>query len=262
MFTERVHRLTVYTLFEGTSEGLAALYNEEYFRGEEYADYVGDKRVTQKNLRKWLRVVRSYVEGGKLVEVGCAYGFFLELAREHFDVLGYDVSEEAVQYANDIIGVPARCRDFLSDDSLNQGSVDAIASWDVIEHLPEPDRFIRRCNEVLHPGGYLFLTTGDIDSWVARRQGKRWRLICPPIHTQYFSGRTIKHLLMRDGFETVKIFYPGYWRSLEQMLHGIFTSSSHHKPSAIYRVLRKITPKKIPIYLNTFDIMFVVARKK
>jgi SAM-dependent methyltransferase len=245
-----------------TGTDLQALYGPGYFSGDEYADYVGDKAVIQKNLRRWLRIIREYMHEGSLVEVGSAYGFFLELAQKHFQVLGYEVSEDVAQYANAVLGVPTRCKNFLADDTLTPGSVDVVALWDVIEHLEAPDQFIGRSAEVLRSGGYLFLTTGDIDSWLARHQGPRWRLIHPPTHLQYFSRKTISRLLTRKGFEVVRVLYPGYLRSIEQILHGIFVLGNHRQPPAIYRILKKALPGKMGIYLNTFDIMYVVARRR
>ena len=245
-----------------SQQDLHSLYGPEYFCGDEYSDYLGDKAVIQRNLRRWLRTVRKYVPGGSLVEVGSAYGFFLELAQEHYQVVGYDVSEEAVDYANTVLGVPSRCRDFLSDDSLTAGSVDVVAMWDVIEHLEAPEPFVERSAQMLRPGGYLFLTTGDISSWLARKQGPRWRLIHPPTHLQYFSRTTISHLLALKGFDVVRISYPGYWRSIEQILHGVFVLGRRREPPAIYRVLRRVLPGRMSIYLNTFDITYVIARKK
>ena len=59
--------------------------------------------------------------------------------------------------------------------------------------------------EVLKPGGRLFLTTGDIGSWVARIQGPRWRLIHPPTHLHYFSKATITRLLTGLGFSVQEV---------------------------------------------------------
>lgn len=244
------------------AESLLKLYGVGYFEGDEYADYLGDKKVYQKNLDRWLRIVRRYTPGGSLVEVGSAYGFFLELAQEHFDAFGYDVSEEAVRYANDVIGVHTRSHDFLSDDSLATGSVDAVAMWDLIEHVAKPDRFIERSAEVLRPGGHLFLTTGDIDSWLPRRQGLGWRLIHPPTHLSYFSAKTMTRLLNRKGFDVETISHPGYWRSIHQILYGLFVFGRTGRPPAAYRILDLLLPGRVGIYLNTFDIMYVVARKR
>ena len=242
-------------------EELQALYGSGYFCGDEYADYLADKRVIQKSFRKRLATVRRHVEGGRLVDVGCAYGFFLELAQEHFTVLGYDVSEQAVEYASGVLGVPAVCADFLSDESLKASSMDVVTMWDVIEHLAEPGRFVDRSWEVLRDGGHLFLTTGDIDSWLARRQGRRWRLIHPPTHLQYFSAATIRRLLETRGFEVVRVLYPGHWRTVRQILHGLFVFGRNGRSSTVHRIASRLMPADLGIYMNTFDIMCVIARK-
>jgi len=240
---------------------IPSLYKEDYFNGDEYADYFGDKKIIQKNLNKWLKVVRQHVPGGSLVEVGSAYGFFLELAQKKFDVVGYEVDTEVVKAARQIVKGDVRNQDFLSDDSISNESVDAVVMWDVIEHLAEPDHFIERSAQILKLGGHIFLTTGDIDSWLPRRQGPRWRLIHPPTHLQYFSVETLQRLLKRYGFEIVRVSHPGYWRSVEQILHGLFVFNKTTHPPLPYRILKRILPRKLGIYLNTYDIMLVAAKK-
>lgn len=243
-------------------EELRALYGPMYYAGNEYSDYIGDKKITQKNFRRWLRTVRSHVSEGSLVEVGCAHGFFLELAQGNFNAIGYDVSEDAVQYANDVLGVSARNTDFLTDEDLAADSFDAIVMWDVIEHLSKPDAFIERAIQLLRPGGFLFLTTGDIESRLARIQGAGWRMIEIPAHLQYFSGKTIRQMLSGKGFNVVRIEYPGYWRSVGQIIHGLSAKASPGLRLNLYRYLGRLIPKKLGVWLNTFDIMLVVAQKQ
>lgn len=178
-----------------------------YYAGNEYSDYVGDKKIIQKNFQRWLRTVRSHVSEGSLVEVGCAHGFFLELAQGNFNVIGYDVSENAVQYTDDVLGVSARNTDFLTDEDLAANSFDAIVMWDVIEHLSKPDLFVERATQLLRPSGFLFLTTGDIESQLAQIQGAGWRMIEIPAHLQYFSGKTIRQMLSGNEFDVVRIEY-------------------------------------------------------
>jgi len=245
-----------------SSDDLESLYSEQYFAGDEYADYLGDKKVIQRNLRRWLKIVHRHVGGGSLLEVGSAYGFFLELAREHFDAIGFDVSDDAVRHSKEVLGVDAKSGDFLTDRSIKDGSVDAVAMWDVLEHVDAPGLFVDRAAELLRPGGHLFITTGDIDAWLPRRQGPGWRLIHPPTHLQYFSQGTMTRMLESKGFDVVAVSHPGYWRSVKQILHGLFVFGHQSGPSAAYRFLIKVLPGGLSVYINTFDIMLVVARKR
>jgi SAM-dependent methyltransferase len=172
------------------------------------------------------------------------------------------MSEDAVRYSKEILGVDAKSGDFLTDRSIEDGSVDAVAMWDVAEHVDAPGRFVERAAELLRPDGYLFITTGDIDAWLPRRQGPRWRLIHPPTHLQYFSQITMTRMLENRGFDVVSVSHPGYWRSVRQILHGLFVFGKSHEPSAAYKILNQLLPKKLGVYMNTFDIMYVVARKR
>ena len=54
--------------------------------------------------------------------------------------------------------------------------------WDTIEHLAEPEAYLEKIAKSLPVGGWLFLTTGDIGSPMARARGSRWRMIHPPTH--------------------------------------------------------------------------------
>jgi SAM-dependent methyltransferase len=242
-------------------EKLRCLYGEAYFFGDEYVDYLGDRRVFERNFRRRLTLVRRYQPDGLLIEVGSAYGFFLHMAQQHFRVLGYEISEDAARYARQVLEVPSKCADFVEDDGVGPGDADVVVMWDVLEHVAQPDRFIQKAADVLRVGGYLFLTTGDIDAWLPRRQGARWRLIHPPTHLNYFSRNTLQRLLESKGFRVLEVSYPGYFRSLHQTLYSLL-ALGRKRPPSLYRVLLSFLPKKLPIFLNTFDIMCVGALRE
>lgn len=239
---------------------IQSLYGIDYFNGDEYADYLSDKKLIQKNLSKRLDHIRKYIENGNLIEIGSAYGFFLELAKKHFFIQGYEISEEAAYYASNTLNIPTRTTNFSDDTTIKSQSIDLAVMWDVIEHLDKPEDVISKLSTVLKPKGYLFLTTGDIGSKLARFQGPSWRMIHPPTHLKYFSRETITRLLNAHGFEIVEIRYPGYWRSIKEILHGLFVLGNNKPDSLMYNLLQNFTPQRTGIYLNTYDIMFVIAR--
>lgn len=242
-----------------TLESPEALYGAEYFTDGEYADYVGDRRIIERNFRPRLAELVRACPSGRLVEVGCAYGFFLDLARRHYAATGFDVAADAVAYARERLGLDARAEDFVAAD-VAPGSVDVIAMWDIIEHLAHPDRYVFRAREALRPGGLLALTTGDIGSLVARWRGDRWRLIHPPTHLHYFTRASLTALLERAGFSVVSVRYPAIHRSLRQIARGVLVSDRRnagrlYDAIAGWRVLDWSVP------LNTRDIMSVLARR-
>lgn len=193
-----------------SSERLQQLYGPAYFHGGEYADYLGDKPALTKTLAGHLQAVQRRVPpGSRLLEIGCAYGFFLELiAQKYPGSVGLDVSAEAVAHAR-ARGLDARCGDVLT--VALEGQFDAVCLWDTLEHLAQPRVALERCVALLKPGGHLFLSTGDRGSWLARLQGRRWRQIHPPSHLFYFSRSALRALCQGLGvqvleFETVRVY--------------------------------------------------------
>ncbi|UPT75932.1 MAG: methyltransferase domain-containing protein [Elusimicrobiota bacterium] len=150
----------------------ASAYGGDYFKGGEYLDYERDKRVLQRNFGERVRELRALApEARDLLEIGSAYGYFLELARAHWRVRGLDVSEAAAAAARERFGVDVRAADFLSLPDEPE-SVDLVCLWDTIEHLAHPVRVIEKAAHWLRPGGHLVMTTGDLSSALARRRGR------------------------------------------------------------------------------------------
>lgn len=244
--------------FDGEAD-TAELYSEKYFKGEEYQDYVLDKAIIQKNFEARLADVRRLKPGGKLLEIGCAYGFFLEMASAHYTVRGVDVTADGVAYAKDVLGLDARCEDFLAMPD-EPGAYDVICMWDTIEHLPHPARFVEKAARWLAPGGVLVATTGDFASMVSQVRKEHWRLIHPPTHLYYFTPQTLGRSMRQAGLEVGSTRHVGYYRSLRGMVHGVLAANEKPTKWLYDRVFEKVTPDW-PVYLNLFDIMMVTATK-
>jgi SAM-dependent methyltransferase len=235
-----------------------ALYGEEYFRGAEYLDYAADEAFIKRTLQPRLDAVLARQRGGRLLEIGSAYGFFLDLARAHFDVVGFEVSAAAAAHARQRLGLDVRSDDFTAATPASIGApVDATVMLDVIEHLEHPDRVIAHVAAVSRPGALLLITTGDIGSWVARRRGRQWRLIHPPTHLHYFSRATLTRLLARHGFRVREIRAVPVVRSVRQTLYSILALRMGR--TALYQRLERLIPPTLGFPLNTYDIMQVVA---
>jgi len=235
------------------------IYDDGYFSGEEYDDYLRDRSVFVRQFRDRLQEVLRFTKKGDLIEIGCAYGFFLEAARSHFAVRGFDICPGPVKFAREQLGMDATCEDF-SKSSVPAGSADVVAMWDTIEHLPRPDLKLEAAVEALRPGGHLFLTTGDVGSLLARVRKEKWRLVHPPTHLHYFSQDTIQRLFRRLGLEPVLVKYVGTRRSIGQVAFSLL-QLNRPKPSRLYQLVLKSGLGRISFVLNTRDIMLVVGRK-
>jgi 2-polyprenyl-3-methyl-5-hydroxy-6-metoxy-1,4-benzoquinol methylase len=238
---------------------LKEIYGDRYFSGDEYENYLRDRAVFEKHFKKKLKLVKKFQPVGDLIEIGCAYGFFLEVARRDYHVLGFDISEGPVAYARQNLGVDARCEDFL-DAAVEPESADMVVMWDVVEHLPRPDLTIEKASRVLRPGGFLALTTGDIGSVMARMRGGKWRLVHPPTHLHYFNRKSIMRLLESSGLKPVLTKYVGVRRSLRQIAYSLLMLGKQ-RTSRLYRIIANSRLGNLSFVLNTYDIILVVAKK-
>ena len=246
-------------------ELLKSIYTENYFNGEEYLDYLNDKTAFDYNFKNKLRkITRLFPKESiqNVLEIGCAYGLFGNTLRSYIpsaQYKGIDVVPEPIAYGKTELKL-----DLILGDYLNSGPPTRLYTdvfmWDVIEHLKDPHEFLIKANKELELNGRIYITTGDIGALIPRIRKKKWRMIHPPSHLHYFSKKTIQDLLQRNGFEIVHISYPPLYRSLKQIYYSLFLLKRDKKRSIIESIYKRL-PEKINIPFNTFDIMFVIAKK-
>jgi SAM-dependent methyltransferase len=185
-----------------------SIYGEGYFEGgvdDGYAAYGASEPVLRIEFARTLASLRRFARSGRLVEIGCAYGVFLDVARAHFDVVGFEVSEAAASRAR-ARGLSVRAT-APSDDLLRaSGPFDCAVMLDVIEHLERPEDVLRALRP--HVKGPLLLTTGDFGSLLSRAMGRRWRLMTPPQHLHFFTQSSLRALLERTGWRILEIRRP------------------------------------------------------
>ena len=249
---------------EVTPEQIKRLYQEDYFRGKEYGNYLADEATHRTNFAWRFKMLKKVAPDIRSIfEIGCAYGFWLECcANNNLPCAGVDVCEEAASYARNTLGQNAVAEDFLTMD-IEPGRFDAFCMWDTIEHLANPELFLARANELLAPGGWLFMTTGDIGSTMAKWRGPHWRLIHPPTHLQYFSIATMDRFLKQHSFAAVDWQTQPMFRNFGEVL-GRVSSLGQGISKWSAQTLTAILPKAIKrngFWLDFGDIMFVAARK-
>lgn len=154
--------------------------------------------------------------GARVLDVGCAHGWFLELAVQRgMDAAGIepDTSVAAVARAR---GLRVTLGRFPEDLDVADGAFDAIVFNDVFEHLPDPDAVLATCHRLLAPGGKLVLNFPDSDGILYRiacviaRLGIRsflsrmWQLRFHSPHLHYFNARNLDGLVQRHGFAVLR----------------------------------------------------------
>jgi len=130
-------------------------------------DYTGERMVPEKAAGQtfWEHVGRyryasPFVKGKRVLDIACGEGYGAAALREAgaASVIGVDLSAEACEHARRKYGLDARVGDALQIP-LADNSLDLVVSFETIEHVSNPERFLEECARVLVSEGILIVST-------------------------------------------------------------------------------------------------------
>jgi SAM-dependent methyltransferase len=184
---------------------LDALYDHNYYLFQE-PEAVALARIVELH-QQTVRSLDALVDDREVLEVGCAKGYMLALLRARgWRVRGVELSPFAAGFARTVFGLEVFQGSLEAFAASHQGlGLPAAVSTDVIEHVPDPPRFLEALAAVLRPGGVLLLGTPNADAEGIRLKGGDW-LGFNPFHIWCFSRETLLALLERAGFEVVDAY--------------------------------------------------------
>ena len=240
---------------------IEALYGEAFFAvGRKFAgDEYGPGIVNAEARLRALRVLPD-LRMERWLDVGCATGDFLRCASDTVDsVHGVELSPVAARQAASR-GLQVLVGDFLNVPARSV-PIPVVSMWDYIEHVPDPAANLRKAADLLHPGGYLALSTGNVESLLARVTGRYWHLMIPPRHLYFFSPTTIRRLLAAAGFDLVAIETCGKRVPLDFMAWKLSTLLAPTLAPSVLKVSERLRLGSLAPHVNFGDIMTVYARK-
>lgn len=204
------------------AEGRQRFYDDvSYFEGAGYFDagvYGGQSPWSPAMVwqRVWasgrLNLIEAALAGrggpapgrARLLEVGAAYGMFLDAARRRgFTCTGVELSRPAADNARKELGLDVRQGEIEAIDL--DGPFDVVCAWDTIEHVPDPVSFVRCIAELLAPDGIIAFSTPYFSSLPARLFKKRWWNLKPAEHIWHFTPETHRLLFAEAGLEIGRI---------------------------------------------------------
>lgn len=183
-----------------------------------YRDYYGGadaKRLTgifdviwrSRRQQKAARILAGVPAGARVLDVGCERGELLNVLKEAgCQVAGTQLSQGAADYAREHFGIDVFVGE-LQDAPFEAGSFDVILMINVLEHLPDPESYLRRVSELLKPGGVSWVEVPNAGSFTAALSEKRWLHHDPPHHYWGFTLPGLRTMLDRHGFDVERIHH-------------------------------------------------------
>ncbi len=245
-------------------EGFAnGFYTEDFFKcgyhKNGYVDYVGDEPGHKRTAARVVRFMERHVRGGKILDVGCAAGYFLECLGPNWDPYGCEPCEAMAEIARRKFGERISRQAF--EDYRSEISFDVITLWDSLEHMIDPPACIRKVHSLLDDHGSLFIRTPDAGSTAARILGRSWYHYGPPGHLHFFDRRTIAILLGRCGLRVERITFLPRYVSLSEISVTLGSMTGLRWLKRLSERLAANSNWNRSIPHQVFDEMVVMARK-
>jgi SAM-dependent methyltransferase len=184
-------------------EVLGNYYPENYYN---VPDRMEDLRPEAEAQRHKLQLVRRYVAGGRLLEIGPAYGAFVLLAKEAgYSVSVIEMDGRCCSFLEEELGVRATMSDEPQVAIEGLGSYNVIALWQVVEHLRDPWSLLKVAPAHLEPGGVLVLSSPNPDALQMRIFGRLWTHIDAPRHLQLIPIGLLERLSIEVGLKVLEV---------------------------------------------------------
>jgi len=157
----------------------------------------------------------NHVAPGPLLDIGCAYGYTLQAARDlGLEAAGLELDEEVARRGRQLgyrveVGT-------MTQLPFGDGSMQIITMKHVLEHTPDPRSALHEVGRVLKPGGALFIAVPHAAYNKAVRNPQTSRFYLPDgLGTQgghfiYYTPATLSRLLGEEGFDVVHV-HPHLW---------------------------------------------------
>lgn len=155
--------------------------------------------------RHHLRIIRSFVKSGALLEIGAGAGYFLDEARKiGFYPFGLEFNPVQANFIRNKLNIT--CEESPLCVSIFEGKkFDVVYHCDVISHFFDPISDFRKINEIMNDSSFLIFETGNLGE-VDQNYFKYFQRFQYPDHLFFFSTDNLIDLLERTGFKFIKIY--------------------------------------------------------
>jgi SAM-dependent methyltransferase len=204
----------IYIAPQPTDAELAAIYDEHYYdawgSGLNAAHVADLKRRTFGSMFDRL-ARRAHLRGGRLLDLGCATGYLLEVAQQRgFEPFGIELNAFSARQAQEKFGKERVHCGTAEDAPFRPASFDAVVMSDLLEHVRSPRRLLARTRDLLVPGGTVVVVAPDVGGLSSTLLRSSWTDYKRE-HLFYFGKRSLAAALGQAGFEVKEVrAFPKY----------------------------------------------------
>jgi 2-polyprenyl-3-methyl-5-hydroxy-6-metoxy-1,4-benzoquinol methylase len=215
-------------------------YDEDYHRAITAA---GEGNAASR-WKRFRELIERHRHGGAILDIGCSSGGFLSTMQgSTWQLYGIEMDASTAQRARKNTGAEVFTGDAM-EAVFAPESFDVITTFDVLEHVYQPEQFLGKIKRWLKPGGIYYTMLPNIDSWEARMLGSYWYGLELPRHLFHFSPQSLRNLMKSLGFAEVEIKTPT--TSYIEYSAGYISDSMRQKWGGHPTPLAKIETRSVP----------------
>jgi len=185
------------------------LYDENYYKAKDnnksniYSDYSFQEKVVKSKFNfAYSYIVDYFSKKSKLLEIGCGYGYFLELISKKMNTYAVEISKKAAEETHkNNPNIKVYNSDFLKVRIMNDFNF--VVAFDVIEHQNDLKSFLNKIYSILDKDGVFIFTTPDYGTIFNRIFSKHAPAVQPLYHNYYFEKKWLINNLTEMGFKIV-----------------------------------------------------------
>ncbi len=183
-----------------------------YYESDQYISHHQDQQSLKEKLYKFLQKFnlnfkRNTIasEAGiniSLLDYGCGAGSFLEFMEPEYTTFGFELDQDALQIAKS----KAKKTTFINSiDAIEDGSLDLITLWHVLEHIENRDEIISKFHAKLKQHGLLIIAVPNHTSYDAQKYKNYWAAYDVPRHIWHFSKKGMQTYFSTPNWNLRKI---------------------------------------------------------
>ena len=147
--------------------------------------------------RAWFDWLVRRFHGTNVLDIGCGNGLLLRRYQQAgWNVAGVDPAPWA--QTEDY-------RVFRTMDEAPRDFYDVVMCTSVLEHIPDPTTTLKQALAATCPGGLVYMTVPNFDSWVACGKAERMRPLKAPCHCNFFTARDLANLCRKAGASSYRV---------------------------------------------------------
>lgn len=164
--------------------------------------------ITIKRYHELLDEFESYRQTNRLLDVGCGAGHFLKVAKDRgWEVYGTEYSPAAIALCKEK-GIRMQ-EGALSSKDFEAVSFDVITSFEVLEHINNPQEDMESIVHLLRTGGLHYVTTPNFNALSRYWLQADYNVIGYPEHLAYYSRKSLQKLMKRYHLQPLRCVTEG-----------------------------------------------------